>query len=49
MIQRQAAFYARVSSERQAEAKTIQSQLLALQERVSFDGFAVPEERQAGG
>ena len=46
MIQRQVAFYARVSSERQAEAKTIQSQLTALQERVTIDDVVVPEERQ---
>ena len=46
MIQRQAALSARVSSDRQAEAKTIQSQLAALRERMVCDGLAVPEERQ---
>jgi site-specific DNA recombinase len=46
MMQRQAAVYARVSSERQAEAKTIQSQLAALRERLALDGLVVPEERQ---
>jgi site-specific DNA recombinase len=41
-----AALYARVSSEHQAEAKTIASQLAALQERVAADGFPVSAELQ---
>ena len=39
-----AAIYARVSSEQQAGAQTIASQLAALRERVAADGFALPEE-----
>src|SRR5919197_3483173 len=42
----QAAIYARVSSERQATAQTIASQLAALRERVAADGYAVPEAMQ---
>ena len=42
----QAASYARVSSEQQAEAKTIASQIAALQARVAEDGLALPDERQ---
>src|ERR687893_2590484 len=42
----QAASYARVSSEQQAEAKTIASQIAALRARVAEDGLALPEERQ---
>ena len=38
-----AAIYARVSSERQATAQTIASQLAALRERVTADGCALPE------
>lgn len=41
-----AAIYARVSSEQQAEAKTIASQLVALQERVAADGFTLAAELQ---
>ena len=41
-----AAFYARVSSEQQAAAHTIESQLAALSERAKVDGSPVPEERQ---
>jgi site-specific DNA recombinase len=41
-----AAFYARVSSEQQAAAHTIESQLAALSERAKADGFPVPAERQ---
>jgi site-specific DNA recombinase len=41
-----AGLYARVSSEQQAEAKTIASQLAALQARVVADGLAVSPERQ---
>ncbi len=41
-----AAFYARVSSEQQAAAHTIESQLAALSERARADGLPVPAERQ---
>lgn len=41
-----AAFYARVSSEQQAAAHTIESQLAALSERAQADGSPVPPERQ---
>jgi site-specific DNA recombinase len=41
-----AAFYARVSSEQQATAHTIESQLTALAERAQADGSPVPLERQ---
>jgi site-specific DNA recombinase len=41
-----AAFYARVSSEQQATAHTIESQLAALSERAQADGAPVPLERQ---
>jgi len=39
----QAAIYARVSSEQQAEANTIASQVTALQERAQVDGLQVSE------
>ncbi len=39
----QAAIYARVSTDRQAEAHTIASQVAALRERVAADGFALCE------
>jgi site-specific DNA recombinase len=42
----QAAIYARVSSEQQAAAHTIESQLAALTERARSDGTPVPVERQ---
>jgi hypothetical protein len=42
----QAAIYARVSSERQATAQTIASQLAALRERVTVDGYMLPEAMQ---
>src|SRR5918997_2459327 len=42
----QAASYARVSSEQQAEANTVASQIAALQTRVAEDGLALPQERQ---
>lgn len=42
----QTAIYARVSSERQATAQTIASQLAARRERVAADGYAVPEAMQ---
>ena len=41
-----AAFYARVSSEQQATAHTIESQIIALSERARADRFPVPPERQ---
>ena len=41
-----AAIYARVSSEQQAAAHTIESQLAALSERAQADGLPVPQERQ---
>ncbi|HEY4933119.1 MAG TPA: recombinase family protein [Terriglobales bacterium] len=41
-----AAFYARVSSEQQASAHTIDSQISALNERARRDGTPVPPERQ---
>jgi site-specific DNA recombinase len=41
---KQAAIYARVSSDQQAEAGTIGSQLSALKERVTQDGSRLPEE-----
>ena len=34
----QAALYARVSSERQAQARTIESQIAALEQRIADDG-----------
>jgi site-specific DNA recombinase len=42
----QAAIYARVSSEQQAAAHTIESQLAALTERARVEGTPVPPERQ---
>ena len=42
MTAKQVAFYARVSSEQQAEAKTIESQLADLRGRIAADGFALP-------
>jgi len=42
----QAAIYARVSSEHQADAQTIASQVAALQDRVTTDGLVVPEALQ---
>lgn len=41
-----AAMYARVSSEQQATAHTIASQVAALRERVTTDGLALPEMMQ---
>ncbi len=41
-----AAFYARVSSEQQVTAHTIESQTAALSERAQSDGTPVPPERQ---
>jgi len=42
----QAALYARVSSEQQAAAHTIESQLAAIAERAKNDGTPIPSERQ---
>jgi site-specific DNA recombinase len=42
----QAAIYARVSSEQQAEAHTIASQVTALRERVTTDGLVIPAALQ---
>ena len=42
----QAAIYARVSSEQQADAHTIASQVAALRERVAVDGLAVSAEEE---
>src|SRR5437899_11543524 len=41
-----AALYARVSSDQQAEAHTIDSQVVALRARVAEDGLEVPAERE---
>ena len=41
-----AAIYARVSSEQQAEAHTIASQVTALRERVTADGLVLPAAMQ---
>ena len=46
MTTTRAAFYARVSSEQQATAHTIESQISALNERARSDGTPVPPERQ---
>src|SRR5438105_4873986 len=42
----QVALYARVSSDQQAAAHTIASQVAALRERVTLDGLALPEAMQ---
>ena len=39
-----AALYARVSSERQADELTIQSQLAAIRQRIALDGIQVDPE-----
>jgi site-specific DNA recombinase len=46
MSRRQAAIYARVSSEKQAETKTIESQVQALRERVQSDGIEIEKEME---
>lgn len=38
------AFYARVSSERQADEQTIQSQIAAIRERITADGLTFNED-----
>ena len=40
------AFYARVSSQKQSDEKTIQSQCNALRERLSEDGYVIPKNRE---
>jgi len=42
----EAAIYARVSSEKQANAQTIESQLAALRQRVADDGVPLPADRE---
>jgi site-specific DNA recombinase len=46
MSERLAALYARVSSEHQAEAHTIHSQVAALRAHLAELGVAVPPERE---
>jgi len=46
MTTTQAAMYARVSSERQAEAQTVESQVAALRERIAREGLQLPDELQ---
>jgi site-specific DNA recombinase len=46
MTRTQAAMYARVSSERQAEAHTVESQVAARRERIARDGLHLPDELQ---
>ena len=46
MSQSYAAIYARVSSEQQAVAHTIASQVAALRERVALDGLVLAEAMQ---
>jgi len=46
LSQLQVAIYARVSSEQQAVANTIASQIVALQQRVGADGFSLSAELQ---
>ncbi|MDP9375913.1 MAG: recombinase family protein [Chloroflexota bacterium] len=46
MTECRAAIYARVSSERQADAGTIASQVAALRTRAAADGLALPAERE---
>ena len=42
----QVAIYARVSSDQQAEAQTVASQVAALRERVAKEGLALPDAMQ---
>jgi site-specific DNA recombinase len=46
MLPIEAAVYARVSSEQQADAQTVQSQIAALRERVSSDEVLIPPDRE---
>ncbi|MFO0941056.1 MAG: recombinase family protein [Pirellulales bacterium] len=41
-----AAFYARVSSQKQSDEKTIQSQCKSLRERSAEDGYDIPKNRE---
>jgi site-specific DNA recombinase len=43
MTDLQVALYARVSSEQQAEAKTIESQVAEVRARIAADGFEPPD------
>ncbi len=45
MSMTQVALYARVSSEQQAQAQTIDSQVAALRERIQRDGAQLSEEQ----
>jgi site-specific DNA recombinase len=49
MTERQIALYARVSSEQQAEANTIDSQVAALRERIAADGVDRRSVLEFGG
>jgi len=40
------ALYARVSTERQAQAQTVESQVAALRERVAADGLSIGAEQE---
>lgn len=46
MSLRQVALYARVSSESQAQAQTVHSQLAALRERIAQDGGGLSPEHE---
>jgi site-specific DNA recombinase len=46
MTPTQVAIYARVSSDQQAEAQTVASQVAALRERVAAEGLTLPEAMQ---
>jgi len=46
MSSTQIAIYARVSSDQQAEAQTVASQVAALRERVAAEGLALPDAMQ---
>ena len=46
MAPMEAAFYARVSGEQQADAQTIQNQVAALRERITSDEVLVPADRE---
>ena len=46
MLEIQAAIYARVSSEQQAESHTVASQVAALRERVSADGLSLQTDQE---
>lgn len=43
MTDLQVALYTRVSSEQQAEAKTIESQVAEIREHIAADGFEPPD------